>query len=393
MKTTTNSILCLFSVSNLQQFFLKSVFCLFIVSFSSSSQAQVALVFNNGAGEGALFSGVAGTVGAIYQWPNVGTEGGVTIKAKIEIISITGGATLTTIDGASTIVDWEPQVAGPSTTVGNSWGMKFQIRFYNAATDALYTISTFKAQGIDIDGGGGGSTLREYNTFDTPITSYTLETPTQLTASSVSGGTKFTSSSSAFSGISLAQTQYIASCYYTNVNSISITCGVSAVGGTVNATNRLHSFNFNNGTTFAAPVVVLPIELVSFEAQKMGREDVQLDWSTVSEVNNSHFTLEKLVPPQDISILTIVEGAGTSYQLHNYQYVLTRPVNEILYFRLKQTDYDGKSFYSSIVSLDNTLKIKEISSKVNLLGVEVNEYYKGVVIITYDDGSTEKTMQ
>jgi acetylglutamate synthase len=60
---------------------------------------------------------------------------------------------------------------------------------------------------------------------------------------------------------------------------------------------------------------------------------------------------------------------------------------------LKQTDYDGKSFYSPIVSFDNTLKIKEISSKVNLLGVEVNEYYKGVVIITYDDGSIEKTMQ
>ena len=393
MKTIKNSVLCLFPAGNVQNFFLNSVFCLLLISFSSNCQAQVPLVFNNGVGEGALFSGAAGTVGAIYQWPNVGSEGGVTIKAKIEIISITGGATLTTIDGASTIVDWEPQVAGPNTTVGNSWGMKFQIRFYNAATDALYTISAFKAQGIDIDGAGGGSPLREYNTFDSPITSYTLESPTQLTASSVLGGKKFTSSSSAFSGISLAQTQYIASCYYTNVNSISITCGVTAVGGTVNATNRLHSFNFNNGATFAAPAVVLPIELVSFEAQKIGREDVQLDWSTASELNNSHFTLEKLVPPQDISILTIVEGAGTSYQMHNYQYILTRPVNEILYFRLKQTDYDGKSFYSSIVSLDNTLKVKEISSKVNLLGVEVNEHYKGVVIITYDDGSAEKKMQ
>lgn len=359
----------------------------------SSSYSQVILQFPNGAGNGVLVAGTAGTVGAIYEWPNVGTEGAVTIKARIEIKSITGGATLTTIDGNSTAADWEPQVAGPTITAGNSWGIKFQIRFYNAATSATYVLSSLKAQGIDIDGGGTGSALREYNTFETPVT-YTMESVTELTATTVTNGVKFQSSSSSFNGISIVQTQYIASCDYINISSIDITCGVAAVGGTVNATNRLHSFNFRNVVVFAIPEILLPIELTGFSAKMENATTVKINWTTVSEQNNDFFTLERMDTVDDYCDLTILNAAGNSEIESNYEYTdIHPPFNQIIYYRLKQTDYDGHTSLSQPISVDNRQVKKEISIKMDMMGHEVNEIYRGVVIVHYADGTTSKIVQ
>ncbi len=358
-----------------------------------TSRTQVVLQFPNGGGNGVLVSGTAGTVGAIYEWPNVGTEGGITIKARIEILSITGGATLTTIDGNSTAADWEPQVAGPTTTNGNSWGMKFQIRFYNVANGASYILSSLRAQGIDIDGGGSGSPLREYNTFQTPD-SYTLENPTELTSSSNSDGTKFTSSASSFNGISIAQTQYIASCDYVNVSSINIVCGVTAVGGTVTATNRLHSFNFQNIVVFTAPVVELPIELVSFNAKLESGSKVKIEWKTFTELNNDYFTIERRDKFVDYCNLGIINGAGSSESVNEYAFIDNDPpFNEIIYYRLVQTDYDGKMFVSDPISVDNRLVKKDIVMRTDIMGQEVNEMYRGVVLVIYADGTFTRIVQ
>lgn len=372
-------------------------FCLFLpvvifLQCSLFSYSQIVLQFPNGAGDGALVAGTAGTVGATYQWDNVGTDGAVTIKAKIEILAITGGATLTTIDGTSTVADWEPQIAGPITTSGNSWGIKFQVRFYNATTEAAYNMSSIRVQAIDIDGAGSGSALREYNTFQTPD-SYTLETPTELTVTTEADGVRFTSSSSAYSGISIAETEYIASCDYTNINSFTITCGVTASGGTVSATNRLHSVNFRDVVVFSDPVV-LPVELISFKGEVLETKNVRLDWITASEHNNDFFTLERMDTSLQFCDLTIVNGAGTDHNQNEYYYVDAYPLfNSIIYYRLKQTDYDGQSFYSDPIAVDNRVYKSEISMKTNLLGQEVNEMYRGIVIIVFEDGTKVKVVQ
>ena len=62
----------------------------------------------------------------------------------------------------------------------------------------------------------------------------------------------------------------------------------------------------------------------------------------------------------------------------------------INYYQLTQTDYDGNSVTYDMISIDNRISDKIISSMVNLLGQEVNENYRGVVVVTYEDGSVEK---
>lgn len=388
-----STICCFFHYLRDRFVLLNSISILLIsIHVSHNGFSQITLQFPNGAGNGVLVSGTVGTVGAVYEWPNVGTDGAVTIKSRVEIISIIGGATLTTIDGSSTPADWEPQIAGPNTTNGNSWGIKFQVRFYNAGTGAVYNMSSVRVQAIDIDGGGTGTTLREYNTFQTP-NSYTLENPTELTASSVADGVKFTSSASSYSGISISQTQYIASCDYSNINSFYITCGVSASGGTVNATNRLHSVNFRNVVVFTDPVV-LPVELISFKGEAIDNNRIRVDWATASENNNDFFTLEQMDTTDEFCDLSIINGAGTDQNENYYYFVDEHPLfNSIIYYRLKQTDYDGSSTYFDPISVDNRVYKKEISMKTNVLGQEVNDMYRGVVILVFDDGTTVKIVQ
>ncbi len=94
----------------------------------------------------------------------------------------------------------------------------------------------------------------------------------------------------------------------------------------------------------------LPIELLSFKAKANDNSTVLLSWATATEINNDFFTLERSENAVDFTPITKVKGAGNSTTQNNYEYTDKFPVNGINYYRLKQTDFDGKTSYSGIVS-------------------------------------------
>ncbi|MFH1321155.1 MAG: T9SS type A sorting domain-containing protein [Bacteroidota bacterium] len=119
------------------------------------------------------------------------------------------------------------------------------------------------------------------------------------------------------------------------------------------------------------PFEPLPVELLSFDArlnrvtaQSVGTVKVVVDitWATASEINNDYFTVEKSGNPQgfqnpeglglDWKTVTIIPGAGNSNQSLHYTAVDTEPDCGISYYRLKQTDYNGKYTYSDIVAVN-----------------------------------------
>lgn len=129
----------------------------------------------------------------------------------------------------------------------------------------------------------------------------------------------------------------------------------------------------------------LPIELLSFTANFIEKKKVKLNWVTASESNNDYFTIERAAPPnltkeeeQETSGLIFqpigkLKGAGNSSTALNYEFIdqpvtshqsatpgSTEPPATVLYYRLKQTDYDGKFEYSEIrsVQLKNTNELK-----------------------------------
>jgi hypothetical protein len=95
----------------------------------------------------------------------------------------------------------------------------------------------------------------------------------------------------------------------------------------------------------------LPSTLISFEATPVEHRYIQLDWTTVSEINNDHFSVERSNDAISWESIGTVDGAGNSSVILNYEYKDTEPLNGISYYRLKQTDYDGSVMYSSIRSV------------------------------------------
>ena len=96
---------------------------------------------------------------------------------------------------------------------------------------------------------------------------------------------------------------------------------------------------------------LLPIGLLSFSAEK-NKSTVDIKWNTASEINNDYFTVERSKDAIQFSTLVNVPGSGNSNSEKNYAAKDNSPYNGISYYRLKQTDFDGKFEYSDIVAVD-----------------------------------------
>ncbi|MFM9943803.1 MAG: T9SS type A sorting domain-containing protein [Bacteroidia bacterium] len=294
-------------------------------------------------------SGTPGAVGTKYTWNNVGTVDSTStnIKAVIEIISKTGGAVLQNIDQSSTgsVNAWQPIVNG-SQSNGSCWGMEFRIRFYISGTNTRLTLTGCKAQGIDID--GDNQYIREYNRFDKPA-SYAVETNTVLTITNSSSNYTFKGPTTNVEGIDVTQTNYAVSCTYQNTDSINLVLGGCCSGGscaTIDG-NRLHSINFFDVVPYTAP---LPVKMVYFNGKVSGSTSA-LTWATSSEINNSHFEVQRSTDNKEWTNIGRVEGNGNSSQLIKYEFIDEQPLVSN-YYRLKQMDFDGRFEYSSVRFVD-----------------------------------------
>ncbi len=94
----------------------------------------------------------------------------------------------------------------------------------------------------------------------------------------------------------------------------------------------------------------LPVTWVSFHGQLQGN-NVLLDWVTASEVNNSHFEVERSNDGENFYMLGTVKGNGTTTASNNYNYVDETNISGVVYYRLRQVDFDGKYEYSKIISV------------------------------------------
>jgi ice-binding like protein len=88
------------------------------------------------------------------------------------------------------------------------------------------------------------------------------------------------------------------------LESASLTGRALSIAGAISLQNNIISI----GTQTPG---VLPIELLSFSAGKVG-EDVQLNWVTASEINNNYFTVERSVNGASFEEVVQVQGARNS---------------------------------------------------------------------------------
>lgn len=125
-----------------------------------------------------------------------------------------------------------------------------------------------------------------------------------------------------------------------------------AVPGSVSTSAVVTSFSPFTFGSLSPGVNPLPVELLTFDAVlKAGKVDT--DWATASEKNNDYFTVERSSDGIQFEPVGNVKGSGTCSEKHNYSLTDDNPFGGISYYRLKQTDFDGKDSYSLVVSLNN----------------------------------------
>lgn len=96
----------------------------------------------------------------------------------------------------------------------------------------------------------------------------------------------------------------------------------------------------------------LPITLSNYEVECLNNNK-KISWSTSAEINNDYFTIEKSVDAVNWEIVTLIQGAGNSNQQINYSYIddSYENTNQTIYYRLKQTDFNGNFEYFNILPI------------------------------------------
>lgn len=104
-------------------------------------------------------------------------------------------------------------------------------------------------------------------------------------------------------------------------------------------------------TISASNVVPLPVSMLSFDVMYDGSA-VNIDWHTASEVNNDYFSVERSYDAQAFETIAIMAGQGSETQEGIYHVTDRTMQDGIVYYRLKQTDVDGRSSYSIVRAVD-----------------------------------------
>ncbi|AYB33314.1 T9SS type A sorting domain-containing protein [Chryseolinea soli] len=130
------------------------------------------------------------------------------------------------------------------------------------------------------------------------------------------------------------------------------TGNVSPATGTVRSSAIVTSFSpftlgSGNGNN------PLPVELLAFTAKLDGTQ-VLLDWNTASELDNDYFTIDKTKDTKKFAEVARIQGAGTTNLPSVYSTIDKTPYTGVSYYRLRQTDFEGRVTDMGMVAVNNT---------------------------------------
>jgi len=114
-----------------------------------------------------------------------------------------------------------------------------------------------------------------------------------------------------------------------------------------------YSITYNPGVSTSIVVTklgsTLPAVWGEFNALAKNNNRVTLNWSTLQENNVSHYTVEYSANGRDYTSIGTVAAAGNTTDVTNYSFVHNTPdVQKTNFYRIRQSDLDGKTAYSVI---------------------------------------------
>jgi len=341
------------------------------VTFAGFTQTVPEMVFKNPV----LISGTAGQNGAKYRFSNV-TTGANALDVIVEIRGRSANdVVLKSID--STGLGWDkafqPALGIPNVGANREWWMEFRMQFVYAGTTNARNLDTFYVTGIDID--GDGNHLNEWAEMKkakqlqlaptTSLLSNVMATAVDL-VNSDNDGTDFrvNGPTTNYGSIDTGSTAVMATTKYVSKDKIDFRLGgkTNATGGSSGNTGiRLNSLWFKQ---FTLTQMTLPLSLIDFNAT-LNKSKVDLKWTTVDERNVSHFEIEKSTDGVNYSQEGLVFAYGNTTEKKNYSFSddIANVQSNIVYYRLRSLDIDGKSQLSQI----RVIRISKQNAEISLI--------------------------
>jgi hypothetical protein len=136
---------------------------------------------------------------------------------------------------------------------------------------------------------------------------------------------------------------------------------------------------------------ILPVELVSFKGKPISHDRNLITWVTASEINNDYFKIQVLTPDNNLNTIGYIQGNGNSTTFNKYKYYHRLVNSPITIYYIEQVDFDGTIEVFGPLVIENTYNEDRILlKKINNLGQEVSNEYRGIIYEIYNDGYIRK---
>lgn len=208
---------------------------------------------------------------------------------------------------------------------------------------------------------------------------YAATPPPAVDAANVPGGSQVT-----FTGPSLPGGYQYNWLNFGDCNQVQNTAQQWTVGAGL---YKLKVIDSNRNTVFSPALNVLstplPVTWQSFNARMGNNGRVTLDWATASEINASHFEVQRSNDSRTFATIKTVNAMGNSRNTSFYQYEDEFLPKGTYYYRLKEVDADGRTDLTRIVSIrvDGNETVRVFPNPASdLITVESGQALNGIAI-------------
>lgn len=322
--------------------FFTIFFLIIATTINIQLSAQSKYVFTGGT----LSSGTALSIGAVYQFNNVSTG----VDATVTISNITGGISVTNIDGGGGFSHaLQPVISVPANSNGY---IELKIDFFEAGTKTPMIQTEIPITPIDVDGQMySGLPLYEFDEIDMPNGyTYFQWAGTELDMS-LSGSFARGKNIAAvdYPGIDTAQKTVMFTTINANISSITARVGADNQSGS-NA-SRLRSLYFQR-FTYPFEVVLPNRTLISFSGTKKGN-GIELKGALSASHTFDKLIIEKGNSATDFETLTEINISNTASSEYNFSYYDSNPYENVNFYRIRL-----ENTQQNLIELSNTLMVK-----------------------------------
>jgi hypothetical protein len=134
------------------------------------------------------------------------------------------------------------------------------------------------------------------------------------------------------------------------------------LGAGIPSSNSLSALTTELGDFTGAEPGALPIQLASFTGRIVDGNNVRLDWTTISEINNYGFFVQRRgASDREFAELegSFIPGHGTTLEPQTYAYTDEGVADGRWYYRLRQIDLDGSVFFTDPIHVDIVTSVAE----------------------------------